>query len=145
MKFAQTMQNIRCKMAVVGLGATLLIANACYAQQETDPDIFAPNPGGSTEIGVASAPNNNDGAFSVASQPAELASSSEPDVATVAQELVSSEFSLLDSTLAIAVAACLTVFGIYALMLVGLKKQKRNSKTSPAARGSRGTMHRAAV
>jgi hypothetical protein len=126
MKFTQKIQNMKCKMAIVGLGATLFFANACYAQQETNPDIFDANPGGGTEIGVF-APSANDGASAAASQPAQVASTKDGGLAPATQELASSQFGLLDSGISIAIAACLTMFGVYALLLASLKKYKKNS------------------
>ena len=144
MKFAQMMKNMKCKMAVVGLGATLLFANACYAQQETNPDLFDVNPGSGTESGVSALPAK-DGAFSVSSQPVQVASYNDPAMAPAAQELASGQFGLLDSTLAVAIAACLTMFGIYAMLLASLKKSKENPAASSGSSRLQRTMPRPAV
>lgn len=142
MKFAQQLQNMKCKMAVVGLGATLLFANACYAQQETNPDIFDANPGNQTEIGVVSAQPADDGAFAVSNEQAQLASTDGAAVEYAEQQLVSS--NAWDSVIAIVVASGATLIGISAMFVAG-RKPKRNRTTSPAARGPRATMQRAEI
>jgi hypothetical protein len=145
MKFAQEMQNMKCKMAVAGLGVTLLFANACYAQQETNPDIFDANPGSTTETGVSALPAD-DAVYSVSGQPVQVTSSSNPALAPAAQKFVSDQFSLMDSTIAIALAACLTIFGIYAMLLASLKKTRKNPAASAnSSRRLQRTMPRPAV
>jgi hypothetical protein len=139
MKFAQVIQDMKSKMAVVGLGATLLFANACYAQQETNPDNFDMNPGTATQIGVTALPAN-DGAFTVESQPVQVAEVQEPAAAEVVEGFDDGQFGLLDSGVAIAIAAGLTFFGVCSLLLASLKKNKKSSAaTSDRSRLQRTT------
>ena len=140
MKFAQQLQNMKCKMTVVGLGATLLLANACYAQQEVNPDTFDANPGNQTEIGVVSPQPADDGALAVSSQQAQPASADRAELVPAKQQLVSS--NAWNSVIASGVASGATLIGVSAMFLAG-RKQKRNKSTSPAARGPRATMQRA--
>ena len=141
MKFAQSMKF---RMGLVGLGAALVFANASYAQSEVNPDFFdvtsAP-----TEIGVYGLPAD-DGAFSVASQTAQVAAVEQAELAPSVDEFATAEFTVLDSAIAIGIAACMTIFGIYAMLLAGLKKEKKHRSVSPtSSRGLHGTMPRAAV
>jgi hypothetical protein len=87
MKFAQRLQNMKCKMAVIGLGATLLLANACYAQQEVNPDTFDANPGNQTDIGVVSPQPADGGALAVSSQQAQPASADRAELVPAKQQL----------------------------------------------------------
>jgi hypothetical protein len=141
MKFAQSRKF---RIGMVGLGAALVFASASYAQSEVNPDFFDASPS-ATEIGVSRLPAN-DGAFSVASQPAQVASVEEPALETTAEEVAAAQFTVLDSVIAICIAACMTIFGIYAMLLAGLKKEKKHRSVSPtSSRGLHGTMPRAAV
>jgi hypothetical protein len=141
MKFAQSMKF---RMGLLGLGAALVFSHASYAQSEVNPDFFDVSPS-STEIGVSALPAN-DGAFSVASQPAQVASVEEPALSPTTEEIAAAEFTVLDSAIAIGIAACMTIFGIYAMLLAGLKKEKKHRPVSPtSSRGLHGTMPRAAV
>ena len=141
MKFAQSMKF---RMGLVGLGAALVLANASYGQSEVNPDLFDASTA-ATEIGVYALPAD-DGAFSVASEPAQVAAVEQPALAPAAKELVAAEFTVLDSAIAIGIAACMTIFAIYAMLLAGLKKEKKRRSVSPtSSRGLHGTMPRAAV
>lgn len=141
MKFAQSMKF---RMGLVGLGAALVLANASYGQSEVNPDFFDVSPA-ATEIGVYALPAD-DGAFSVANQPAQVAAVEQPALATAAEELAAAEFTVLDSAIAIGIAACMTIFAIYAMLLAGLKKEKKHRSVSPtSSRGLHGRMPRAAV
>jgi hypothetical protein len=141
MKFAPSMKS---RVGLVGLAAALVFAHVSYAQSEVNPDFFEASPS-ATEIGVSALPAN-DGAFSVASQPAQVASVEEPAVTPTAEDVAAAEFTVLDSLIAIGIAACLTIFVIYAMLLAGLKKEKKHRSVSPnSSRGLDGTMPRAAV